>query len=105
MNIPNEITVGERTYKVVLHGGLIDDKFQGEVNYEDNTIKLATEATYDTPIGELNITFNDDEIENSFWHEMTHAVLHEMSHPLASNERFVTRFADILTNAIRSAKL
>ena len=40
----------------------------------------------------------------TFWHEMTHAILFEMEHPLARNEPFVTRFAKLLSAAIDSAE-
>ena len=44
------------------------------------------------------------EIRNTFWHEMTHAILDDMGHDLTHNERFVTAFANRLSDAIDSAK-
>ena len=41
---------------------------------------------------------------NTFWHELTHAILHEMGNKLGRNEAFVTEFADKLSGAIDSAK-
>jgi Zn-dependent peptidase ImmA (M78 family) len=40
----------------------------------------------------------------TFWHELTHAILHEMNNDLCSNETFVTEFANKLDGAIKSAK-
>ena len=103
--IPKQITVGARTYEIKLHDELISGRYQGECNYGGNTIDIATHATYDTNVGRLRVSFNDDEIKNTFWHELTHAILHEMGNPLASNERFVTKFSTLLSDAIDSAKL
>ena len=40
---------------------------------------------------------------NTFWHEITHAILFEMGTPQFRDERFVTEFADKLSGAIDSA--
>jgi hypothetical protein len=44
-------------------------------------------------------------MQETFWHELTHAVLYEMDHPLYRSEVFVTRFAQLLNKAINSAEL
>ncbi len=41
---------------------------------------------------------------HTFWHELTHAILHDMKHPLAPNEEFVEKFSKRLNDAIHSAK-
>lgn len=43
-------------------------------------------------------------VSETFWHEMTHAVLREMGHKLYNDEKFVTQFAKLLNEAINSAK-
>lgn len=39
----------------------------------------------------------------TFWHEVTHAVLHNMQHPLWRNERFVQEFSVRLSELIKTA--
>ncbi len=43
-------------------------------------------------------------MHDTFWHELTHAILFEMKHPYYRNEMFVARFASHLTQAIESAE-
>lgn len=49
-------------------------------------------------------TGNDAEDRDTLWHETTHAILFEMRHPLARDEAFVTKFANLLSKAIDSAR-
>jgi hypothetical protein len=44
------------------------------------------------------------EQQKTFWHESTHAVLRTMNHALAGNEPFVTQFALLLEELIRTAR-
>jgi predicted heme/steroid binding protein len=44
-------------------------------------------------------------VDDTFWHELTHAILYDMGHDLSSNERFVSAFANRLCDAVNSAKL
>jgi hypothetical protein len=41
----------------------------------------------------------------TFWHEVTHAILHDMEHPLWKNEQFVTQFSKRLNQVVQTAKL
>jgi hypothetical protein len=41
----------------------------------------------------------------TFWHEITHAILHDMEHPLWKNEQFVTQFSKRLNQVVQTAKL
>ena len=43
-------------------------------------------------------------IAETFWHEVTHAILHDMDHPLWKDEKFVTAFSKRLSKAIDSAR-
>jgi CxxC motif-containing protein (DUF1111 family) len=55
-----------------------------------------------------NITgrrFSKDELADTFWHELTHAVLHDMGHDLCYDEKFVTAFANRLSLSVDSAQL
>jgi len=49
--------------------------------------------------------FKPEQIMDSFWHEVVHAILVDMEeYELNRNERFVTAFANRLTKAIKSAR-
>lgn len=53
---------------------------------------------------EVNTAAPPAEVRDTFWHELTHAILHDMDHPLCKDEKFVTGFSNRLTKAIDSAK-
>ncbi len=53
----------------------------------------------------IRMEYGDEEMQNSFWHEVTHAILYDMGHNLHNNEHFVTQFANRLSDAVDSAKL
>jgi len=43
-------------------------------------------------------------IQLTFWHEATHAILHDMGDPLWRNEQFVTEFSKRLVQLINTAE-
>jgi hypothetical protein len=49
--------------------------------------------------------FDADRVQENFWHEITHAILHDMGEDkLNANERFVVEFSKRLSKAIKSAR-
>lgn len=99
MKIPKTIRVGSRRYKVSLVDAIKPVGAMAEVSYADGTIKLCTHSSLN------GRSFKTEELDDSFWHELTHAILHEMGRVrLRNDERFVTEFAHLLTKAINSAK-
>jgi hypothetical protein len=58
-------------------------------------------AQYD----EFGNKFEQSELDDTFWHELTHIILQDMGSDLTDNENFVTAFANRLTQAVNSAKL
>jgi hypothetical protein len=92
--IPSEVRVGKRKYKVERAEVIAGCK--GDVTYETRTIRIASRSSY--------YAYTNEEQYNTFWHELTHAILRDMGSPLEANEKFVKSFADRLTNAITSAK-
>ena len=56
-------------------------------------------------INKVNAPETAAEISDTFWHELTHAILHDMEHPLCRNERFVSGFSERLNRAVNSARL
>ena len=104
--IPKQITVGTTTYTIEHRNGLIDGKYQGECDYASQTITLVKGYKMPLPNGNvMAVRYGHKERHNTFWHELTHAILYDMGHNLHDNEHFVTAFADRLSNAIDSAKL
>lgn len=45
------------------------------------------------------------EVALTFWHEVTHAILHDMGHPQWDDEQFVNDFSTRLNQVIHTAKL
>jgi len=98
MQIPKIINVGIKEYTVLKVKRVKRGNTLGTVDYTNNIIWV---ATHDDRGNKLT----KDEMADTFWHEITHAILHDMRSPLCDDERFVTTFANRLTNAINSAKL
>lgn len=96
MIIPVRIRVGLKRYDVL--------------QPEHCTVKGAAGAVfYQKRIIEVALRLNKRKRKpaqrfETFWHEVTHAVLHDMKHPLAHNERFVSSFARRLSDTINSAR-
>lgn len=94
MLLPKTIEVGKTIYKIneprEMH------KCLGQIDFGKKTISVATHA------GRYRLA--DGERSDSFWHELTHAILNDMDHPLTRDEKFVTAFARRLNDAILSAE-
>ena len=97
MKIPKQVTVGNKTYTILTPQKIHNPPSLGRVYYDSKLIHLAKLDPFGTPL-------ESEEIDDVFWHELTHAILHDMGHDLCDNERFVTAFANRLTNAVNSAK-
>lgn len=97
MKIPSEITIGKTVYKVKRPHTVQDPASYGRTYFDDKVVEL---AVYD----KFGNKFSVDEVDNTFWHEVTHAILYDMGHNLWDNEVFVTAFANRLSDAIDSAK-
>jgi hypothetical protein len=94
MLLPKTVEVGETTYTInqpkEIEGCL------GQIDFTEKVIYVAKQAR--------NCKLANEERSDTFWHELTHAILNDMNHPLTRNERFVTAFAHRLNEAILSAK-
>ena len=95
MQIPKKVRVGRSWYEVQQVSKLPGNSL-GCVDHDAKTIHVAGHA-YDKRLGKT-------EISDTFWHELTHAILNDMNHELVTNERFVQQFATRLNNAINSAR-
>lgn len=70
----------------------------GEIDYNAHTIKVCSHSNT------TGKAFKQEEVDDTFWHELTHAILYEMDSSLYDNEAFVGQFSRMLTKAINSAE-
>lgn len=99
MQIPQSFKLGNRLYNVHFTQAMPGRGHMGEVDYVKRQVTIARTS---------NVTgrsFKTEEIDDTFWHEVTHAILKDMGHKLWDNERFVTNFSRRLTEVINTAKL
>lgn len=96
MEYPKSLKIGAHRYEVKLADTI--PGVHGYVNYTYKYIKLAQRSS------RTGCSYKRDERDDTFWHELTHAILYEMGHKLYSNEKFVSQFASHLTKAINSAR-
>lgn len=98
MQLPKFIKIGRHRYAVNKRSRARKRGTMGEVCYLQRYIDVVTHSGY------TGRAFKSEEMADTFWHEVTHAILHEMQHPYRDNEKFVARFATLLTKAINSAE-
>jgi hypothetical protein len=98
LKLPKKVKVGNRWYSVEIVETMERRATMGHTYYRNGAIEVATKS---------NVTsqkYSTDEISDTFWHELTHAILYDMGSGLYKNEKFVTRFANRLSKAINTAK-
>ena len=95
MELPKEITVGNRKYAVVVKQ--ISRNILGTVRYDCRVITVHT-------MGRNKRQLQPADMRETFWHELTHAILHDMGDPRYKDEVFVTAFSSRLSKAIDSAR-
>ena len=99
MKLPRKVRVGNKHYSVEIVETMAHRGRMGDVNHDRKRITIGQRS---------NVTgrvFKPEDIADTFWHELTHAILADMGmHDLNNNERFVTGFANRLTKAIQTAR-
>ena len=100
MQIPKSFMLGKHRYTVRLQGQLPYGDW-GKCYPDAKLILVATHAKTGKPRKETG----PQGLGVSFWHETTHAILHDMDHPLWCNETFVTEFSRRLGQVVESAVL
>lgn len=98
MKIPTSIKVGKTKYKVHVIKKMHTRGSVGGVWYKDKIIAVATHSNI------RDMRFKREEIYDTFWHELTHAILKDMGSKLEGDEKFVVAFSERLNNAILSAR-
>ncbi len=97
--IPRRIRVGKRQYSIDVVETLLSLSDMARVHYEQKRIEIGKRS------GMTGRRYSRKELNDSFWHELVHAILYDMDeHVLNGNERFVTEFAKRLSEAVDSAR-
>jgi len=98
MQIPKMITVGNREYSVEIVEAMLDKADMGNINLTRQRIRVAEKSNL------TGKSFTPQQINDTFWHEVTHAILHDMGSPLYKNEKFVDGFSSRLNNVVLTAR-
>ena len=98
MKIPRRITVGKKKYDVLVCDRGPVKGAMGGVSYDNKLITVGTRSWYS------NKRFKQETVTDTFWHEVTHAILQDMGHKLEADEKFVAAFASRLTGVITKAE-
>jgi len=94
MELPNTFKLGKTSYHVETYDSTGIDK--GSVRPGIGLMKVSVTHT-GTPR-------TDAAIAETFLHELTHAILHDMGDPRWAHETFVKAFSKRLTQAIQTAE-
>ncbi len=95
---PSNLKIGDHRYQVTVQRRVEGRSIMGTIHYGPKRIEVATHS------GRTGLAYSPHEVRDTFWHEVTHGILYEMGHGYYRNERFVQKFASLLTKAIESAK-
>lgn len=101
IDIPLAFKLGGKRYKVVEEHSMKTPRgrsLMGQLNVDKKLVSVALHNA------STNRKYDKGEIANSFLHELTHAILFDMDHKLATDECFVTNFADRLQEALETFK-
>ena len=98
MKLPIKFTVGETQY-TVLQPKTLTKRRVGVAYLDCAAIHIAThwERKVRAEYGVMGR-------HETFWHETTHAILHDMGHSLCRDEVFVTQFARRLAQVIETSE-
>lgn len=98
LTLPKKIKIGENWYSVDVAESMRERSMMGEVHYGKRSITLARKSYHGIPL-KLSA------LHETFWHELTHAILESMDRTeLNNDENFVEEFSSRLAKAIQSAR-
>lgn len=99
MIIPKAITVGRNWFVTYWVDRWTSRNAEVQVDPPPRSIRMARLNAYS---GKKN---TPAQLTENYLHELTHAILYDMKHPLWKDETFVTAFAKRLAKAVDSAEL
>lgn len=94
MQIPKSFKLGKQEWTVTTHGNR--PYLYGRVHPEYRVVQVCINYTPKR---------SESALSETFWHEVTHAILHDMNDPRWNDEKFVTAFSKRLNQVINTAKL
>lgn len=94
MKLPRHIKIGKTRYTVAWFDAMLE-----QMGFFRPVLRAINVA-----IRKNGKPRKPEAIAETFWHEVTHAILHDMDHPLWKDEKFVTAFSKRLSKAIDSAR-
>lgn len=98
MKIPKKVKVGCGWYNVKSPKHIDQKAACGSINYRRRVIEVATHSNI------VDMRYRSDQRAETFWHELTHAILEDMGSHLEGDEDFVESFSSRLSQAINSAR-
>jgi hypothetical protein len=99
MIIPKQVKIGRNKWHIKRVHAMPRKQHRGEA---DLFRRVLTVATHSKATG---AKYPEAVASEVFWHELTHAILHDMNTSLTYNEKFVTAFAKRLNQAVNTAVL
>ena len=96
MMIPYDFQLGDQHWSVHRGYSVVGGKL-GKVFYDLQAIQIATHRKRKPR--------TDEAKAETFWHEVTHAILHSMGCSLTNDELFVTEFSKRLNQVVHTAGL
>lgn len=99
MMIPKSFELGQRTYTVQVLPTMSKRGVMGATYFESARILIGKRSKI------TGAAYKQEDVSDTFWHELTHAILNDMGSNLQRDEPFVTAFANRLNQAVSTAKL
>lgn len=99
LQVPTTIRVGRHKYSIEVVEAMLRKREMGRAHYDTRRIEVGRKSNT------TGKRYSNTQVMDSFWHEVVHVILNEMGeHSLNRDEKFVTEFANRLTQAIRTAE-
>jgi len=96
--MPRKLRVGNKWYSIDVVESMHRKGEMGRAYYDANVMQIARTSNVS------GRAYKPEELQDTFWHELTHAILADMGEDaLNNNEHFVTGFANRLVQAINTA--
>ena len=99
MLIPKSFRLGDRTYTVLILPTMGKRGVMGATYFKSARIEIGKKSKI------TGAAYRREELNETFWHELTHAILNDMGSNLERDEDFVTAFSSRLAQAVSTAKL
>lgn len=99
MLIPKKFTISDKTFNVTVVDKMRRSGRMGSVDHHTKEVLVGSKSNL------TGRSFRTEEVSETFWHEITHAILFDMGNPLWNNETFVTQFSRRLNEVVNTAKL